>query len=138
MHTATHTYTHTAPAFVRNDDSKSDQFEVVAAALSHTPQTAIESYTHPGSNKVTPRPSHAAHHAMWRHAHIPFRVFCTAKDNCTDGDLQCWSKFRAKTKKLTKNQLKKAGEKFLKTYALDLGGRDIKFVLEMSHDTKVR
>ena len=52
--------------------------------------------------------------------------------------MQCWSKFRAKTKKLTKNQLKKAGEKFLKTYALDLGGRDIKFVLEMSHDTKVR
>ena len=64
--------------------------------------------------------------------------FALLQDNCTDGDLQCWSKFRAKTKKLTKNQLKKAGEKFLKTYALDLGGRDIKFVLEMSHDTKVR
>ena len=44
-----YTHTHRA-AFVRDDDSGADQFEVVAAALSHTPQTAIESYTHPGSS----------------------------------------------------------------------------------------
>lgn len=52
------------------------------------------------------------------------------------GDCQCWNKFRTKTKRLTKKQLEKAGEKFLETYALDLDGRDIPFVQEMSRVSK--